>query len=652
MWRRGASRRVLRSAATAVIVAATAALLGGAGAAQSRGGAAGAAGGQLPDLTEASIDDLQGLMQSGRSTAREIAAAHLARIAAYDKAGPALNAMIALNPRALDEAEALDRERREGGPRGPLHGIPVVIKDNYETRDLPTTGGSLALAGFKTGRDAFQVKKLRDAGVVILGKTNLHELAAGIITISSLGGQTRNPYDPARTPGGSSGGTGGGRRRRASRWPAWRSDTCGSIRIPAANNNLFGLRGTRRAVEPDRHHPALAHAGHRRAAGPHGHRPGADARRHHRRGRRRRGDQCVRRPFHRHLPRRAWPPTRSRAAGSAFSRPSSAAAPEDDEVAAIVRKALDAVKAQGAELVEIQVPGLEDIVNQSSLIDLEFKTDLQRYLGQFPDAPVKSLQDILDRGLYHAALENTFKLRNAAVADPEEIRKVGTRRDLATSLMRAVFDEHRLDAVAYPTLRRRPVVVEEPQRGSNCQLSPTTGLPAMAMPAGFTTDGVPIGFELLGPAWSDQRLVAMAYAYEQAVKPRRRAPTTPALVDGQPPPPIKWNAGTVGTDRDPLAFAATFDPVSGRLTLDFPAAAVTASIHRGAPGLDGPVLHRLIDPASPARQVAVTLPPYQRPWLLDGTLRLSIGTGDGRITPFPCTWAEVGRRCRSAPAAR
>src|SRR6185503_7282095 len=146
-------------------------------------------------------------------------------------------------PHALDDADALDRERRARGSRGPLHGIPIVVKDNYATIDMPTTGGSKALAGFETHRDAFMVKKLRDAGAVIIGKTNLHELAYGITSISSMGGQTRNPYDPSRNPGGSSGGTGAA---VAANFAAagMGSDTCGSIRIPAANNSLFGLRGT------------------------------------------------------------------------------------------------------------------------------------------------------------------------------------------------------------------------------------------------------------------------------------------------------------------------------------------------------------------------------------------------------------------------
>ena len=155
-----------------------------------------------------------------------------------------INAFISLNPKALDEAAALDAERKAGRTRGPLHGIPIAVKDNYVTSDLPTTGGSLALQEFAAGRDAFAVRKLRQAGAVVIGKTNLHELAYGITSISSMGGQTRNPYDPSRNPGGSSGGTGAA---IAASFAAagMGTDTCGSIRIPSAHNNLFGLRGTR-----------------------------------------------------------------------------------------------------------------------------------------------------------------------------------------------------------------------------------------------------------------------------------------------------------------------------------------------------------------------------------------------------------------------
>src|SRR6185436_16036061 len=195
------------------------------------------------DVAEATIDQPQQAMAAGQVTSAQLVDLYFARIDAYDKTGPKLNAILWLNPRARAEAEALDRERAARGPRGPLHGIPIVIKDNYDTADMPTPAGSKALDGAMAARDAFQVRKLREAGAVIVGKTNLHEFARGITTISSLGGQTRNPYDPTRNPGGSSGGTGAA---VAANFAAagMGSDTCGSIRIPAANNNLVGLRGT------------------------------------------------------------------------------------------------------------------------------------------------------------------------------------------------------------------------------------------------------------------------------------------------------------------------------------------------------------------------------------------------------------------------
>src|SRR4029453_17929714 len=197
----------------------------------------------LFEVFEQSILDLQEAQAARRVTSKALVESCLARIAAYDQAGPQLNAIVLLNPRAREEAEAMDRERAAKGPRGPLHGIPVLIKDNYDTADMPTTAGTLGLATLRPAADAFQVRKLRDAGAVILGKTTMHELAAGITTISSYTGQTRNPYDLYRVPGGSSGGTGAaiGASFAAA---GMGSDTCGSIRIPAANQNMVGLRGT------------------------------------------------------------------------------------------------------------------------------------------------------------------------------------------------------------------------------------------------------------------------------------------------------------------------------------------------------------------------------------------------------------------------
>ena len=180
------------------------------------------------EVTEASAGDLQRAMTAGQVTSTQLVDSYLARIAAYDHAGPSINAMLRLNSRARAEAVALDAERKAGKVRGPMHGIPIVLKDNYDTKDMITSAGSLALANHRPKSDAFVVAKLREAGAIIIGKTNLHELASGITSISSLGGQTLNPYDLSRCPGGSSGGTGAA--VTASFAPiGWGTDTCGSI---------------------------------------------------------------------------------------------------------------------------------------------------------------------------------------------------------------------------------------------------------------------------------------------------------------------------------------------------------------------------------------------------------------------------------------
>ncbi len=169
-----------------------------------------------------------------------------------------------LTPRPTQRA--LDDERKRKGPRGPLHGIPILLKDNFDTKDMPTTGGCLALLGHQPRADAFQVKKLRDAGAVILGKVNLHELALGLTTVSSVGGQTIDPYDLTRAPGGSSGGSAVAATMNFAA-ATLGTDTAGSIRIPSCHNNIVGLRPTHRSLEPRRHHPVQPHAGCRRTDG-------------------------------------------------------------------------------------------------------------------------------------------------------------------------------------------------------------------------------------------------------------------------------------------------------------------------------------------------------------------------------------------------
>src|SRR6056297_4300858 len=197
----------------------------------------------LNDLQEASIEDLQVELNSGRITSVELVDFYLNRIEMYDQSGPALNSIAHISTDARLEAQALDEERRQSGARGLLHGIPILVKDNYETRGMPTEAGSKTLEGYTPDRDAEMVARLRAAGAIILAKTNMHEFAYGIETWGSAFGKTRNPYDPTRNPGGSSGGTGAAVAANFA-VAGLGSDTCGSIRIPSAHNALVGLRGT------------------------------------------------------------------------------------------------------------------------------------------------------------------------------------------------------------------------------------------------------------------------------------------------------------------------------------------------------------------------------------------------------------------------
>src|SRR4051812_38698510 len=194
------------------------------------------------DVDSATIAELNAALDAGALTSEKLVQMCLARIAAYDRKGPSLHAVMALNPKALDEARALDAERKAKGRRSPLHGIPVVLKDNYDTHELPTTGGSVLLEGSIPSKDAFVVKKLRDAGAIVLAKLNMSEFASAG-AFSSLGGQSLNPHDLTRTPSGSSGGT--GVAIAAAYAPiGFGTDTGGSIRGPSTSNGIVGLKPT------------------------------------------------------------------------------------------------------------------------------------------------------------------------------------------------------------------------------------------------------------------------------------------------------------------------------------------------------------------------------------------------------------------------
>jgi amidase len=582
------------------------------------------------DVMEKTIPELQSAMAAGTVTARQLAEAFLDRIAAYDKQGPALNAIVAINPEALATADALDAERKAGRVRGPLHGIPVLVKDNYETGEMPTSAGSIALASFHPRTDAFQVKKLREAGAVILAKTNMHELAAGIFTAGSRFGQTRNPYDLDRNPGGSSGGTGAAVAANFG-VAGMGSDTCGSIRIPAAHNNLVGLRGThglssRAGIVPLSSTQDIGGPLARTitdlaimldaTVGP----DAADA---------------VTKGGAGHIPasyRALLRPDALTGARIGVVRALFGSAAEDEEVTAVVNKTLDALKQGGAEVIDVVIPGLDELLTSSSLINAEFKFDLADYLAQHPNAPVKSLGDVLDNGLYHLALEATFRARNTPERrETDQYRRALIRREALRHAVDAVLGEHRLTALVYPTIRRKPARIGDGQAGSTCQLSAHTGLPALGLPAGWTADGLPLGMDLLGPAWSEANLLALGFSIEQTMKQRRAPFSTPALVNGKAPAPRTFTT-PLEEDGDRLGVIEfSYDETIGRLSYRIVfaprrAERVTAIwINRMAAEKVGASIHPLATAAT-GPQGAVTLSSADRASLTEGRLRLRVYT--------------------------
>jgi Asp-tRNA(Asn)/Glu-tRNA(Gln) amidotransferase A subunit family amidase len=517
------------------------------------------------DVCEATILDLQEAMREGLVTSVDLVEAYVARIRAYDQFGPQLNAVLHLNPRARPQAASMDEERRRTGPRGPLHGIPVLLKDNFDIVDLPVAAASPALLGLRPPDDSYVVRKLREAGAVVLGTTNMSELAFGITTVSSVDGQTRNPYALTRNPGGSSGGTAVAVATSMATI-GYGTDTCGSIRIPAAFNSLFGLRPTKGLVSVDGIIPLSRSQD---VAGPlartvtdlaigldavAGYDP-ADPATAILEGRsppsfvqalapdalagarigvltRYLGPVFYLEEMQSLLAASDAAPG-SPEEGIALLAAAQAKSLEDKEIAEVVRGALDRLRALGADLVEVDIPALDSLLDGSSVTDHEFKFDLRAYLAKTPGAPVDSLGDILERGLYHPSIEPMLRRRNDPGSPGTEAYGVALRRraEVRDTLL-AVMRRERLDALAYPTMRRPPAPLGLAQFGTTCEISSSSGLPSVTMPAGFSADGLPIGFELLGGPLDDAELVGFAYAYEQGANPRRAPPTTPPLRDG------------------------------------------------------------------------------------------------------------------------
>ena len=501
------------------------------------------AGAQTVDVTSATIEDLNRAFEAGTLTSEQLVDRYLARVAAYDDAGPKLNAVITLNPRATERARALDAERRSDGPRSPLHGVPVVLKDNFDTVDLPTTAGSVMLAGSMPPDDAFLVRQLRDAGAIILAKVNMSEFASGG-AISSLGGRTRNPHDLVRTPGGSSGGTGAA-IAAAYAQVGLGTDTGGSVRSPSTANGIAGLKPTLGLLSRDgivplalsfdtagpmaRHvYDVAAALGVLAGVDP---ADGATA-----------ASRDLETDYTQFLDAEALAGARIGIARDFLG--------QDPDVDWVVEASLDVMREAGATIVDVRFPRwLLDAGGDfySAVRYREFRAQIAQYLATLQAGFPESLAELVRESVRLTAPadgsgHNPGRWRlmrqeeaSGELSDPEYRAVVEHGLPMVRTVIRGLMDADDLAAIVYPTSPRRPGRVDvapAPTGGggrSATRYANLTGFPDLIVPAGFTGDGLPVGLSFLGRAFDEPRLLALGYAFEQATRARRLPVHTPPL---------------------------------------------------------------------------------------------------------------------------
>ncbi len=484
------------------------------------------------DPSEITIAEIHQAMRSGKITCRQLVEAYRTRINAYDQATK-LNSIVIVNPQALAEADKLDAEFKRTRKLRPLHGIPVIVKDNYDTKDLQTTGGSLALKGSIPPDDAYQVRKIREAGAIVLAKSNMAEWAfSPMLTESSIAGVTRNPYDLERVPAGSSGGTAAA---VAANFGAvgLGTDTGNSIRGPSSHNALVGIRSTMGLTSRDGIIPLYLRND---IGGPMartvedavrvleviaGYDP-ADAITKASEGK-------AQKNYTQFLKKNGLKGARLGVFRRYVDAPTT-----DPQIKALVAKAIEDLKAQGAVIVDpLDVPNYDELTK--NIWCNSFHYDVNNYLVSLGErGRYRNLAAIVESGLYSPYIERRLKdaIRTTPQSPPckdlyQDPRSITFRAVLLKAMM-----QDKLDAIIYPTWSNPPRKVGDLQSpaGDNSQmLSPQTGFPAITVPMGFTSGSLPAGLTFLGRLFSEPDLIKFVYSYEQATKHRRPPEKFPPL---------------------------------------------------------------------------------------------------------------------------
>jgi Asp-tRNA(Asn)/Glu-tRNA(Gln) amidotransferase A subunit family amidase len=499
-------------------------------------------------VEETTIAQIHAAMKAGRLTCRGLVEQYLRRIDAYDKNGPAINALVLTNPEALAQADDLDRRFKASGPVGRLHCVPAIVKDNFETIGLQSAAGSLALRGFVSTKDAFQVRRIKAAGAIVLAKSNMAEWAfTPYETVSSiLPGYTKNPYALDRVTAGSSGGTAAAVAANLGA-VGLGSDTGNSIRGPSSHQSLVGIRSTmgltsRAGVVPlnlladiagpmtrtvedavavfqaivgdDPDDPATM-ADTPQAA----FRPGAKPR--------------AVPDYAAALVRDGLKGARIGVLRQAYEREST-----DPEIVDVFRAAIEDLKRAGATIVDPAPVPLEGIRRAQGAGSCGgFKYDINRYLASHGDRiPVKSLEEIVKSRRFHPTVQRRLEQSQEAQEngpDTPGCKAEAEYRAQVRAAVLTVMDAQKLDAFVYPTWSNPPRLIGDlnTPHGDNSQFfSPTTGFPSIQVPMGYTRGGVlPAGITIFGRPWDEARLIRLAYAYEQHTRHRRPSPFAPPI---------------------------------------------------------------------------------------------------------------------------
>ena len=481
-------------------------------------------------LEETTIAAIHAALRSRTITCHALLQRYLDRIDRTDQRGPAINALITINPAALATADSLDAVQARGGPLGALHCVPMIVKDNFETKDLQTTAGSLALKGWLPQRDATMVARIRSAGAIVLAKSNLAEWAfSPYETVSSiLPGYTRNPYDRSRVTAGSSGGTAAAIASNEGA-VGLGTDTGNSIRGPSAHNALVGIRSTmgltsRAGVVPLNNEADIAGPMARTVAdavevfqvvaGEDADDPVTAASRG-----RREAD------YRRFVVSGGLRGARIGVLRQAYDRPTI-----DPEVVAVFRTALDAMRAAGATIIDsARVADLDSIMALGRSGCNRFRADLEGYFAKRGEgAPVRTVEAILRSGSYHPLAQVRLQAAQAVVLPPDSLPGCRVRsmmRDRLAAAVTALMDSLKLDALVYPTWSNVPRLIGDlnTPHGDNSQLfSPLTGFPAITVPMGYTRGNtLPAGITFYGRAWSEGTLITLTYGFELATRHRR-----------------------------------------------------------------------------------------------------------------------------------